>query len=809
MINSEKLKIILEAYKADFSSNWKEEKFKWEVVGHFQKHWDIKAENFGAMFKLATDKAHNLLASGYAYPRQMMLNFANADGETVRQMFRDLYNESRDLAERVAAFQIASEEIRANKDDGTWKNHYQNTNSISTYLWLMFPDKYYIYKYDVCKDVAAELDSDYKIKANGSVDTMLNGFAMYDEINAVIRQDEELAKLLRDFLTDGCYSDPQFKIATVDFGFYLSRYYLKARENIKDWHPKDYTPDLSVDEWVSLLNDSSVFTLDALQIMKRMKDCGGQATCKQLSMKYGENYNFYNSNSVALARRVAGKTNCPVMMTDTEELKWWPVLYLGKKTENSNDGAFIWKLRAELSGALDKIDLSDVPLYADAAPAIWKISHGTEATGVSDENKAVFEKRNVVAIGSGTRAKGVSKITQGQLFMESVKIGDYFYLCYGSKVQLLGQITGEPVLNPEIQRDWYERKYRLIAKTKNPKPYTGAKKWWTPNDNSTCIKVDKNEEGLFEEYILKPYFDMSLSELLGDEMTVHSYPEYTKADFLSAVYMTEERYNVLESLLRNKKNVILQGAPGVGKTFTAKRLAYAMMGARDDSRIEMVQFHQNYSYEDFIMGYRPDGAEFKLTEGIFYRFCKTAATHPDKPYFFIIDEINRGNMSKIFGELLMLIEKDYRNTSITLAYNGKQFSVPENLYIIGMMNTADRSIAMIDYALRRRFGFFEIEPGFNSNGFMQYQSEFANETFNALIDRIKVLNREIIEDKSLGRGFRIGHSYFCGRKPGECTADWMRSVVEFDIIPMLEEYWFDEPANLRRWEKDLRGVFDD
>lgn len=311
MINSEKLKIILEAYKDDFSSHWKEEKYKWEVVAHFQKHWDIEAENFGAMFKQAMDKAHNLLVPGYAYPRQMMLNFANADGEAVRQMFRDLSDKSSDLAERVAAFQTASEEIRAKYDDGTWKNHYQNTNSISTYLWLMFPDQYYIYKYGVYKDVAAELDSDDKIKANGSVDTMLNGFAMYDEINAVIRQDEEFSKLLRDALMDNCYSDLQFKTASVDYGFYLSRYYLKANENIKDWHLKNYTPDLSVDEWVSLLEDSSVFTPDALQAMKRMKDYGGQATCKQLSNKYGENYNFYNSNSVALARRVAEKRNAP------------------------------------------------------------------------------------------------------------------------------------------------------------------------------------------------------------------------------------------------------------------------------------------------------------------------------------------------------------------------------------------------------------------------------------------------------------------------------------------------------------------
>ncbi|MGI6568845.1 MAG: McrB family protein [Erysipelotrichaceae bacterium] len=155
--------------------------------------------------------------------------------------------------------------------------------------------------------------------------------------------------------------------------------------------------------------------------------------------------------------------------------------------------------------------------------------------------------------------------------------------------------------------------------------------------------------------------------------------------------MTENQYDNLVAVLRNKKNVILQGPPGVGKTFAARRLAWSMMGEKDDSRIEFIQFHQNYSYEDFIMGYKPAADGFELKYGIFYRFCQKAANQPNKDFYFIIDEINRGNMSKIFGELLMLIEKDYRGTKVTLAYNGLQFSVPKNLYIIGMMNTADRS----------------------------------------------------------------------------------------------------------------------
>jgi 5-methylcytosine-specific restriction protein B len=282
-------------------------------------------------------------------------------------------------------------------------------------------------------------------------------------------------------------------------------------------------------------------------------------------------------------------------------------------------------------------------------------------------------------------------------------------------------------------------------------------------------------------------------------------PIYTKADFLSEVFMASERYDALVQMLRLKKNVILQGAPGVGKTFAAKRLAYAMMGEKDNSRIEMVQFHQNYAYEDFVMGYKPEGETFVLKQGVFYRFCQRAMNDPERDYFFIIDEINRGNMSKIFGELLMLIEKDYRGKEITLAYNGLPFSVPKNLYIIGMMNTADRSLAMIDYALRRRFSFFEMEPGFDSEGFIQYRKSLNSETLDELVERVKDLNKEITGDKSLGKGFCIGHSYFCGCDA--CTDEWLHSVVEYDILPMLSEYWFDDTAKLQKWENILHGIF--
>ena len=280
--------------------------------------------------------------------------------------------------------------------------------------------------------------------------------------------------------------------------------------------------------------------------------------------------------------------------------------------------------------------------------------------------------------------------------------------------------------------------------------------------------------------------------------------KYTEKEFLDEVYIDKNKVDTLVNVLRNKKNIILQGAPGVGKTFIAKRLAYYMMKEKDDSRIKFVQFHQSYTYEDFVMGYKPEDDTFVLKRGIFYEFCKQAENRPDKEFFFIIDEINRGNLSKIFGELLMLIEKDYRGTEATLAYTGMPFSVPKNLYIIGMMNTADRSLAMIDYALRRRFSFFEIEPGFDSEGFKKYQAGLKDEMFDQVIEKVKELNRAISKDKSLGKGFCIGHSYFCGQE--QITEEWLKGVINYDILPMLNEYWFDDPAKVQKWENEFVGI---
>lgn len=284
-----------------------------------------------------------------------------------------------------------------------------------------------------------------------------------------------------------------------------------------------------------------------------------------------------------------------------------------------------------------------------------------------------------------------------------------------------------------------------------------------------------------------------------------SYETYTKTDFLEEVFISENQYEEILQVLKRKKNIILQGSPGVGKTFIADRLAYSIMGERNSSQIEMIQFHQSYSYEDFIFGYQPTDTSFELRPGIFYNFCKKAEKDLENDYFFIIDEINRGNLSKIFGELLMLIENDKRGKhQLTLSHTQEPFTIPENIYIIGTMNTADRSLAIVDYALRRRFSIIDIKPAFNHPGFKK--ELIKNGTDNQLILKIirnfNKLNKEIAEDASLGEGFTIGHSYFCLEK-NELNESTYQEIIRYDIKPILEEYWFDNINKANRLVDEL------
>ena len=377
-------------------------------------------------------------------------------------------------------------------------------------------------------------------------------------------------------------------------------------------------------------------------------------------------------------------------------------------------------------------------------------------------------------------------------FAKEMKPGDVIFVKRGLK-EIIGRgvVTGEYVYDEEWTQFPHIRKV----------DWTHVGNWNIDRTLALKTLTDVTYDQELVKRIETSFLDSDDSVDIEEATVV--FPEYSVEKFLEEVYMDRKRYDAIMGLLRAKKNIILQGAPGVGKTYAAKRLAHSMMGVKDASRVMLVQFHQSYSYEDFIEGYRPSGAGFELVKGAFYSFCKKAAEDEENDYFFIIDEINRGNLSKIFGELFMLIESDKRGSELQLLYSRELFYVPRNVHIIGMMNTADRSLAMLDYALRRRFAFVELSPAFDSDGFRAYRDGLDNQRFKDLVDKVKSLNRVIAEDESLGEGFCIGHSYFCNMDADTCTDAALASIVDYELVPMLKEYWFDEPGKVREWTDEL------
>lgn len=493
MINLEKLQNALVEYKKIFDERWQGEKYKWEAVKWFQDHWDINANDFADMFAKATEKTANLLASMNNFPRKMMIQYAQDDAEAVRAMFINLYDESKDVTERILQFQSSAQDLCDRLSPGY--QHYQRPMAITVYLCLKYPQKYDIFKYTVCKATGIYLENDF-IPTKGHTEQNIKGNSK------LISEMQEVPKI--------------WSFSDIEVG-----------------EEQNYT----------MYNDNG----NKRRIFQNFLDA-----------REGDLIIGYESNPVKQVVAICRVTK-----------------------QNDGENLYFEKIEG-LTSPIDYTLLKD-------APELEKM--------------------------------------------------EYF-------------------MNPQ----------------------------------GSLFKLTKGEY----DFIMDMVREENQENPIGSEQA----ESYSKEDFLSEVYMTSEKYDSLKGLLLNKKNIILQGAPGVGKTFAAKRLAYSIMGVKDESRVEFIQFHQSYSYEDFIMGYKPSGEGFRL-----------------------------------------------------------------------------------------------------------YLDSFNDDTFYALIEKIKDLNFEIAKDPSLGSGFCIGHSYFCGQD--ECTDEWMQSVVEYDILPMLEEYWFDEPAKIQKWQNILRGVFND
>lgn len=432
--------------------------------------------------------------------------------------------------------------------------------------------------------------------------------------------------------------------------------------------------------------------------------------------------------------------------------------------------------------------------WLNANPKIWSISEskvGDKQTYTALTDKG--HKRNTYKNFENVREKD---IVLGYESTPTKQIKAIYQI-----TKPLHEIEGDKIIE-----------FKLIEKLETPISWNELKNNEGLKD---CSVLQNNHGSLFE--VSKKDYDIikgiieEKEELERQKAKKENIKKYNFKEDQDKPFITEKQFLQTVEILKRKKNIILQGAAGVGKTFIARKLAYQIMGQTNNLNIEMVQFHQSYSYEDFIQGLRPTKTGgFEVQNGVFYDFCKKALAHPERHFFFIIDEINRGNLSKIFGELMMLIEADKRDEkfALKLTYSEEEedrFYVPNNLYIIGTMNTADRSLAMVDYALRRRFAFINLKPDFGENfkAFLA-QKQISESLINHISNSIKKVNQEIASDINLGEGFQIGHSYFCDyEKENQEENIWYNQVLQFEIQPLLEEIWFDNVDKVNEMMKIL------
>lgn len=601
--------------------------------------------------------------------------------------------------------------------------------------------------------------------------------------NDITRYIENTLKI-KEFRNKNC----RFKNYKVLDMFFWKQQEEKYKHMKTNGEPPYNTPiEIDKGQWMEMLEDRKIFRKEDIEIMLKIYDMGGEATATQLGEAFNRHSSAFNFQVVNLAKRIQKYTNCKLLYRESGEIRWWHTIFNGAYTASNH---FLWIIRPELKEAIkgkyDELKLmvgDDKPMrnawWMTANPSIW-----------SWENIEVGQ-----AIDYTSRNENGNKRRIYRNF-EDAKKGD-IVIGYQSTpdkaIVALGHISGEhDGERISIQKDEnliQSIEYSDLNEIEELKDMEFFK-----NPQGSLFKVRPEELEIIMEIIR----EANPSNVIKDN------PAYTKEDFLREVFIEENEYDDIINLLNYKKNIILQGPPGVGKTFVAKRIAHSIMGEKDDSRIEMVQFHQSYSYEDFVMGYRPEEEGFKLRYGVFYQFCKRASNDLDNPYYFIIDEINRGNISKIFGELMMLMEADKRGEDyqVSLTYKDGKFHIPKNVHIIGTMNTADRSLAIIDYALRRRFCFIDMEPAFNNLSFRQYLMNKNSNLATSIIEKINRLNSDIENDLSLGRGFSIGHSYFCMDEDSISLRDYER-IIKYEILPLLSEYWFDDLDKIKQWQAEL------
>lgn len=822
MFNKDALRQVIDEYKKRFSKWWIDEKFKWQAIKYFNNNWDIEAEDFHEMISNTLNRPNvyaGMLASANNFPAGYLVSASKKEPETVRKMFVDLFNEDVDIYERIVAFKSTAEMLRQ-KHFPNDNNHYQGENAITTYLWLKYPNKYYIYKFSEVKAVSTVLNSSYQFKKGAYETNIRNSLSLYDEICEELYKDSELILMINSVIDETCYSDLYLRTLAIDIGFFISRV-IANDDKKEDLYPgywpllKEYNPNITKEQWRDFLDTDRASFSSTLAMLKAMLELGGEATCKKLGEVLNVKANACVMRGANLGRRVKKTFDLqPCMDKDIE--RFFAIPFLWKATVENNQDLAIWRLRPELKAALEEMDLSDISLYYDedgedmSFTDIAKntILYGPPGTGKTYNTVcyavAIVENKPIEKVMLEVSNKnGYAEVFERYNKYKSQRLIAFstFHQSYGYEEFIEGikpvmdfdddeQADIKYAVTDGVFKEFCENSTDVVSVGEradiglNNSPSVWKVSLWATGDNpvrTECLKnghirigwdyygPDITSETDFSACGGRNVLNSFLYKMKVGDIVLSCYSS-TTVDAVGVVTGDYEWSGDYEELNRVRKvNWLVKGINedivemNNNTVFTLSTVYKTQISVAD--ALSIVEKHSDVFNERVI---------------------------EQKNRVFIIDEINRGNISKIFGELITLIEPSKRigakeGTKAILPYSKSAFGVPDNVYILGTMNTADRSIATLDTALRRRFEFVEMMPDADVLAGVNVDGIDISRMLEKINKRIEVL---------FDREHTIGHAYFIDLKESN-DIETLANIFRNKVIPLLQEYFYEDYERIR------------
>lgn len=817
-----KIRLVMEHYKANFGYVDQQERYKWEAIDWYKQHWNPDAADFAAMLASAFKKAYNLLSSGMYYPYKVITEYAQENPQEVKELFRVLHDESLPLNERYDIFKgkcQARMKQHAAQESGKALNHYQDLRAVMVYLTFQYPEKYYLFKSSMYTTFCKRVGFVEPLSPAKTAEEKIENFTrLCQVVLGEICKDAELISMHKSRLSNNtCYQDEALHLLTMDIVYYGSNYMSEALFTAGDsyWPSlKDYDPGITKDMWLSILQDKAVTSDETIKLLNMFMDLGGESSFKNLIAHYGDQID-YSSTLQEFSTRVMEKVNCAECPKEYKEFAKYIIPFVGRMITEGDVKRNSWKLRDELKAALvesgmakntlNEIREEDKDMVTDVG--LNTILYGPPGTGKTYHTViyavAIIENKELETVKAEAYSDVLNRYNaykaQGRIEFTT------FHQSYGYEEFIEG-------IRPAVVDDGDDAASGNVQYSVQPGTF---KKFCEKANRPISAGTSVGDFGIRENAAI---WKVSLwstgdnevrTECLQNDHIRIGWDQYGK-DITDETDFSVDGGRVVLNTFMNKMHI----GDIVFSCYSASTIdAIGVVTGEYEWREEYQQYRRVRNVNWIVKNIREDilaiNGGVSLTLAAVYRLSNVELSdvfkvinkyRPVEPlvavgkdnYVFVIDEINRGNISKIFGELITLIEESKRigkseGMSTLLPYSMKPFGVPENVYIIGTMNTADRSIATIDTALRRRFEFKEMLPDPEVISKISVGTISIKEMLTRMNRRITVL---------YDREHTIGHAYFMPLK-NDNRMETLADIFKNKVIPLLQEYFYEDYEKIR------------